>query len=1042
MMVTDRVNSLLHGRSRTPARWPRRSSGRSKLYGFEVLESRQLLATFLVTNLNASGSGSLRQAIIDSNKRPGADAIDFETTGTIRVGRTPLPAITGPVTIDGSTAPSFAGSPVVTVDFQGSSGFRFEKGANGSILRSLSLVRAGNAAVTLTASDVTVQGNYIGLLANGKTVAGNCGDGIRIDAPSQGDVIGQSDPASGISYYNADSVSMQPVSGWQGIRDSSASGQYLIAGTSDDNGLLYEGPITGAGGTSYSVNYPGATATSVYGPDIVSGDVLRLVGSYRNDEGVVNGFVFQGTTADLSQSSDYQTIDYPGAQYTYVHSTMGDIAVGNADGPEGNAPIGTGHAFVYSVSQSQILTDIVYPGSTSTTAYGIWYNGGTSYTICGGFTMLGSAGKTIAEGYLVYYDSATGQFTNWTSYADPNGLAGQAFATHFQGISSPEPGVYTLSANSAEAGSSTVLQAEFVTVELNPDGTFGSASWVNLSYPGGVGSTTANSVAGNQVVGIVPVSTGIISYQATVDEFQLSNVISGNRGNGIGIYGSSDNQIAMNFIGTDASGTLKRGNGENGILVTQGATDNMIGGQATGGNDPTAGVFVRPPQGNLISGNRGDGVLIMCGASQNTMSGNFVGTTASGDAALGNCQDGVAIVGANGNQLIGCTSQDEPFVYYNVLSGNRGNGLRITRSNDTTVQANFMGAGANNAAIVANHGDGLLVSGNSSDTQVGGVIPLGNVISGNDRNGIEVSDTASSFTSFNTFAGTFAFAGAAPNKRDGILITSTGGNNLIRTCIVSGNLGNGIELGGQASGVQVTDTAVGTNSDIQTAIPNGGDGIKIDGHAHGNSVGGFQPSIEPQVTISANRGYGIAIAGDAHDNSVFHTYIGTNAQGTANLGNALGGISIGPGTSSSTIGGSLSALQNNIFYSGGPGVTVRSSRDNAVLGNEIQGGAEYGVYVTGVVTGTKVQDNAISGNATDGVALVRARRVTIGGDPSGAGSQIVADPGNRIVTNQGYGLYARGACNGSVVQGNTIVANAQGNVNITNSRGITYMSDT
>ena len=74
-----------------------------------------------------------------------------------------------------------------------------------------------------------------------------------------------------------------------------------------------------------------------------------------------------------------------------------------------------------------------------------------------------------------------------------------------------------------------------------------------------------------------------------------------------------------------------------------------------------------------------------------------------------------------------------------MLSGNGGNGLRITNSNDTTVQANFMGVGANNATIVANGGDGLLVSGSSTNTQVGGVIPLGNVISGNNRNGIEVT---------------------------------------------------------------------------------------------------------------------------------------------------------------------------------------------------------------------------------------------------------------------------------------------------------------
>ena len=61
----------------------------------------------------------------------------------------------------------------MTVNFQGTKGFNFAAGSDGSTLKSLSLVKAGNAGVTLTASNVTVQGNYIGLLSNGTTVAGN-----------------------------------------------------------------------------------------------------------------------------------------------------------------------------------------------------------------------------------------------------------------------------------------------------------------------------------------------------------------------------------------------------------------------------------------------------------------------------------------------------------------------------------------------------------------------------------------------------------------------------------------------------------------------------------------------------------------------------------------------------------------------------------------------------------------------------------------------------------------------------------------------------
>ncbi|AMV37916.1 right-handed parallel beta-helix repeat-containing protein [Planctomyces sp. SH-PL62] len=371
-------------------------------------------------------------------------------------------------------------------------------------------------------------------------------------------------------------------------------------------------------------------------------------------------------------------------------------------------------------------------------------------------------------------------------------------------------------------------------------------------------------------------------------------------------------------------------------------------------------------------------MLINRGASRNLLSGNFVGTTASGNAALGNRLDGVAIDRAHGNQLLGTTFPQSPFVFYNVLSGNGGNGLRVTNSNDTTVQANFLGAGADNATIVANGGDGLLISGSSRNTQVGGVIPLGNVISGNNRNGIEVRDTASGFISFNTFAGIFAFAGAAPNRGDGILITSSGGNNQVRTSIVSGNLGDGIELSGRATGVQITDTAIGTNTDIQTAIPNGGSGIRIAGRAHGNAIGGFQPSVEPRVTISANGGYGIEVVEKARDNAIFNTYIGTNAGGDVALGNRLGGVLLGPGTKSTRIGGDASPFFVKIADNGGDGLAVRSSRNNAVQGVE-------------------------------------------------------------IVANRGYGLFAEGDASGSVVRNSTITDNARGNVNLTNSRGVVYI---
>lgn len=60
-------------------------------------------ATFTVTNTNDSGTGSLRQAIIEANINPGSDIIDISATGTIDL-QSPLPNLSTDVTINGPGA--------------------------------------------------------------------------------------------------------------------------------------------------------------------------------------------------------------------------------------------------------------------------------------------------------------------------------------------------------------------------------------------------------------------------------------------------------------------------------------------------------------------------------------------------------------------------------------------------------------------------------------------------------------------------------------------------------------------------------------------------------------------------------------------------------------------------------------------------------------------------------------------------------------------------------------------------------------------------
>ena len=437
----------------------------------------------------------------------------------------------------------------------------------------------------------------------------------------------------------------------------------------------------------------------------------------------------------------------------------------------------------------------------------------------------------------------------------------------------------------------------------------------------------------------------------------VANVISGNRGSGIVLAGSSANTVVANRIGTNAAGTSAIANRGDGIWITQRSRGNEIGGTAfvdtaTGqANNPTGTkgtvtpVFVVPPLGNLISGNGGTGVMIDTGSRGNALNGNFIGTTASGDGALGNAGNGVWIDRAPGNSLVGCKFVNDPFVYYNVISGNGRNGLRVTSSDNVTVQGNFFGVGANNTAIVKNRLDGILVDGSSANTQVGGVIPLGNVSAGNGRNGIEVTGKSRGFVTFNTFGGLLAFKGAAPNGNDGLLITSTGGDNLVRTNVLSGNRRNGIELAGNASGVTVDPNIVGLSTKGDGVLPNGGDGLLIDGTAHGNIIGGTLRSVIPQNTFSGNTGYGVVITGRAHDNRVFGSFIGTQILGVKALGNRKGGVLVAGHAYRNLIGQITRRPANLISGNTGNGVTLRSGTyGNSVIDNYI-GLDRFGRYL-------------------------------------------------------------------------------------------------
>src|SRR5262245_37527826 len=156
--------------------------------GLEVLEDRSLPSTFTVLNLLDSGPDSLRAAVAAANANPGADDIDFATTGTIALTSGEL-AITDSLTINGP------GAGALTVSGNDASRvFDITGSTTGVDIRDLTIVHGNgwgaighnggaiyNAAV-LNVSNSTLSGNTSGygtiynsgaLTVSNSTLSGN-----------------------------------------------------------------------------------------------------------------------------------------------------------------------------------------------------------------------------------------------------------------------------------------------------------------------------------------------------------------------------------------------------------------------------------------------------------------------------------------------------------------------------------------------------------------------------------------------------------------------------------------------------------------------------------------------------------------------------------------------------------------------------------------------------------------------------------------------------------------------------------------------------
>lgn len=142
-----------------------------------------------------AGHCSLREAITAAAQTVGGDEIDFELPGdppfTIAVG-SQLPSLAAGVTVDGSTQPGFAGTPVVVLD-GGGAGFAHGLVSTGmATIRSLVITNfEGNGVLLAGAGGDVVEGCYVGIDASGMQAAGNARSGVNVG--SSNNRIGGSD---------------------------------------------------------------------------------------------------------------------------------------------------------------------------------------------------------------------------------------------------------------------------------------------------------------------------------------------------------------------------------------------------------------------------------------------------------------------------------------------------------------------------------------------------------------------------------------------------------------------------------------------------------------------------------------------------------------------------------------------------------------------------------------------------------------------------------------------------------------------------------
>ncbi|MCA9189323.1 MAG: cadherin domain-containing protein, partial [Planctomycetales bacterium] len=466
-------------------------------------------------------------------------------------------------------------------------------------------------------------------------------------------------------------------------------------------------------------------------------------GTVANNDGITVGstsgtMIGNGTAAGrnvISGNANHGIYLSDGDNTTIQGNYIGTDASGTADADGTTAQEGTRSGVVVSGGSTNVLVGGTAAGQGNLISGNNWYG-------------IEFWDATTTNGYV--YGNLIG--TDVTGLLDLGNSIG--------GVTSWGAGSGIVIGGSTSAHRNVISGNDWVGVSI---GSGAAPATVQGNYIGlGIdGSTVVGNQAGIQVFGASANSLIGTNADGSNDAGER-NVISGNTWAGIVINdaGTSGTQVYGNYIGTDSTGLLDRGNNGVGFYIDSGATGTRIG---------NTNVATR----NVISGNDGDAITIDGEATDGTfIQNNYIGLAANGTTILGNSGNGIAITGGADNTTIGGIGVG------NVIVGCAFNGINIDgASSGTVVYGNYIGINAAGTVVAGNMFHGIQLINGVSNTTIGGTTAgQGNTITAN---------------------------GVSGTYTNGINLWATGTGNSMAGNSIYENVGIGIDLDG--SGVTAND---------------------------------------------------------------------------------------------------------------------------------------------------------------------------------------------------------------------------------------------